>query len=85
MVVIRLFQTHNTRRIYVSGSQNTGLVMRFCQCKSMWNQLEPTELQSVIGRRDQQQQHRASRVMEVLITTQKEKNIVKNKLDLELC
>lgn len=49
MVVLRLFQPHSARRIYVSGSPNTELVMQFYQCQSLsWNSLGSN--QSPVGR-----------------------------------
>lgn len=38
MAVLRLFQSHSVRRIYMSGSPNIELVMQFYQCQSLsWN------------------------------------------------
>lgn len=48
MVVLRLFQPHSVRRIFVSGSPNTQLVMQFYQCQSLsWNPVSSN--QSSVG------------------------------------
>lgn len=50
MVALRLFQPRSLRRIYVSGSPNTELVMRLYQRQSLsWN-LVNTNRSSVGGR-----------------------------------
>lgn len=50
MVALRLFQPHKARRMYVSGRPNTVTLSQSALSVSVTD-LEPTELQSVIGAR----------------------------------